>query len=69
MNVRYHPGCVELDIEPYKWFVQLCEGLDKQEEESTDVDDVLISLYRYVPDYIVGLVQPKQKFDPSRSYF
>ena len=23
------------------------------------VDDVIISLYRYVPDYIVGLVQPK----------
>jgi hypothetical protein len=27
--------------------------------ESTDLDDVIISLYRYVPDYIVGLVQPK----------
>ena len=48
------------EIGPYKWLVHLCEGLDKQEEESTDVDDVIISLYRYVPDYIVGLVQPKR---------
>ena len=48
-----------MEIEPYKWLVQLCEGLDKQ-EDSTDVDDVIISLYRYVPDYIVGLVQPKR---------
>ena len=59
INVKYHIRCVKTEIEPYKWLVQLCEGLDKQEEESTDVGDVIISLYRYVPDYIVGLVQPK----------
>ena len=59
INVKSQIGCVKMEIEPYKWLVQLCEGLDKQEEDSTDVDDVIISLYRYVPDYIVGLVQPK----------
>jgi len=59
INVKYHIGYIKMEIEPYKWLVQLCEGLDKQEEDSTNVDDVIISLYRYVPDYIVGLVQPK----------
>ena len=59
INVKYHSGCVELEVESYKWLMQLCEGLDKQ-EESTDIDDVIISLYRYVPDYIVGLVQSKR---------
>ena len=58
INVKYQIGCVKMEIEPYKWLLQLSEGLDKQ-EDSTDVDDVIISLYRYVPDYIVGLVQPK----------
>ena len=58
INVKYHIGCVKMEIEPYN--VQLCEGLDKQEEDSTGIDDVIISLYRYVPDYIVGLVQPKR---------
>src|SRR6266446_1522418 len=56
INVKYHSGCVELEIESHKWLVQLCKRLDKQ-EQSTNVDDVIISLYRYVPDYIVGLLQ------------
>jgi len=34
-------------------------GIGQAGRGSTDLDDVIISLYRYVPDYIVGLVQPK----------
>ena len=38
---------------------ELCEGPDKQLEKSTNINDVIISLYIHVPDYIAGLVQLK----------
>ena len=35
INVKYHIGCVKMEIEPYN--VQLCEGLDKEDEDRTDM--------------------------------